>query len=137
MAPPQASRETQRAGGAVKGEGRRVGPAGERELSRHRGLEWMGGHMSTPQGGESSQPWDAGQHTGDPEQQGQSSTPGQGGRPGQSGTPAFGGVPAQGGREEQWDDTERQYGLPAESEQQFGYPSETVTAPQGAGPMQG
>ena len=45
--------------------------------------------------------------------------------------PAFGGVPAQGGREEQWDDTGGQYGLPAETQQQFGYPSETVTAPQG------
>jgi uncharacterized RDD family membrane protein YckC len=93
--------------------------------------------MSTPQGGESRQPWDAAQHAGDPEQQRPSSTPGQGGTPGQSGMPASGGVPAQGGREEQWDDTRRQYGFPAESQQQFGYPSETVTAPQGAGPMQG
>lgn len=55
--------------------------------------------------------------------------------------PARGGVPAQGGREgpEQWGDTRGQhaYGFPAESQQQFGYPSETVSAPQAAGPMQG
>ena len=93
--------------------------------------------MSRPQGGEASQPWDATQHVGDPEQQSQSGAPGQGGEPGQGDMPARGGVPAQGGREEQWDDTGRQYGFPAESQQQFGYPSETVAAPQGAGPTQG
>jgi uncharacterized RDD family membrane protein YckC len=52
--------------------------------------------------------------------------------------PARGGVPAQGGREEpeQWGDARGQhaYGFPAESEQQYGYPSETVTAPEEAGP---
>jgi uncharacterized RDD family membrane protein YckC len=97
--------------------------------------------MSMSQGGESSQPWDATQHTGDPGQQRQSSTPGQGGVPSQGGVPgrgdmpARGGVPAQSGREEpeQWG--QHAYGFPAESGQQYGYPSETVADPQATGPM--
>ena len=91
------------------------------------------------QGGESSQPWDATQHIGDPEQQWRSSTPGQGGVPGQGDMPG-GGVPAQGGREapDQRGDTRGQqaYGFPAESQQQYGYPSETVNDPRATGPMQ-
>jgi uncharacterized RDD family membrane protein YckC len=88
--------------------------------------------MSMPQGGESGQPWDTGQHIGEPEQQWQSSTPSQGGVPGQGSVPGQGGVPAQGGREvpeQQWAGDPRG--------QQYGYPSEGVTAPQPAGPMQG
>jgi len=70
-----------------------------------------------PQGGESGQPWDTGQHTGEPGQQWQGGAPGQGG------------VPPQGGRgvpEQHWagDTTaQQQYGYPAEG-RQFGYPSE-------------
>src|SRR5258708_7499131 len=52
--------------------------------------------MSMPQGGESGQPWDTGEHLGEPEHPWQGSTSSQRGGPSQGGVPGQGGVPSRG-----------------------------------------
>jgi uncharacterized RDD family membrane protein YckC len=93
--------------------------------------------MSMPQGGESGQPRDTGQHIGEPGQQWQSGmssragTPGQEGVPGQRSMPGEGAVPAQGGPGEASDASFAAQPVTGDHRGQapYDYPSETVTEP--------
>jgi uncharacterized RDD family membrane protein YckC len=99
--------------------------------------------MSMPQDGESGQPWDTGQHIGEPGQQWQSGMSSQAGMPGQEGVPSQrsmpgqGAVPAQGGPGQASGDAYP--AQPSTSDHQgqppYGYPSETVTAPMQGRPI--
>ena len=99
--------------------------------------------MSMPQGGESRQPWDTGQHIGKPGQQWQSGmssragTPGQEGGPGQRSMPGQGAVPAQGGPGEASDASFAAQPVTGDHRGQppYDYPSETVTEPMQGRPI--
>src|SRR5580693_174848 len=98
--------------------------------------------MSMPQGGESGQPWDTGQHIGEPGQEWQSGMssqaglPGQEGVTGQRGMPGQSAVPAQGGPGQANADALAAQPVTSDHRgQPYDYPSETVTEPMQGPPV--